>query len=116
MAHQTEHRAATCARPAPGRQILRLAASAAILATLISLPYSSHGEEYDFGSLTQTTAALNQDFAREQAFGQRLLGSIYAQPTNHQRELRISAQEPRNRATVYPAGDGGVMVEMNFRY
>ncbi len=116
MAHQTTHRAASCARPVQGRQILRVAASAAILATLISLPFSSHGDEDAYGPLTQTTAALNQDFAREQAFGQQILRSSYSQPAYYTRELRISAQEPRNRAMVYPAGDGGVMVEMNFRY
>ncbi|WP_018955143.1 hypothetical protein [Thioalkalivibrio sulfidiphilus] len=116
MAQQTTHRAASCASPAPSRQILRLAASATILATLISLPFSSHGDEDSYGSLTRTAAALNQDFAREQAFGQQILRSSYAQPASYQRELRISAQEPRNRAMVYPAGDGGVMLEMNFRY
>ncbi|ACL74131.1 hypothetical protein Tgr7_3062 [Thioalkalivibrio sulfidiphilus HL-EbGr7] len=116
MAHQTTHCAASCARPVQSRQILRVAASAAILATLISLPFSSHGDEDAYGPLTQTTAALNQDFAREQAFGQQILRSSYSQPAYYTRELRISAQEPRNRAMVYPAGDGGVMVEMNFRY
>jgi hypothetical protein len=116
MAHQTTHRAVSCARPAQGRQIFRVAASAAILAALISLPFSSHGDEAEDNSLTRTIAALNQDFAREQALGEQILRSSYSQPVSYQRELRISAQEPRNQAMVYPSGDGGVMLEMNFRY
>jgi len=67
------------------------------------------------GSLTLATLALNQDLAREHARGQQILRANQAAGRTENR-FRLSSTKPRNQATLYPAGDGGVMVEMNFHY
>ncbi|MFN2349298.1 MAG: hypothetical protein ABR558_06965 [Thioalkalivibrio sp.] len=69
----------------------------------------------DHGSLTLVTLALNQDLAREHARGQQILRANRAADRADSR-FSLSPTKPRSQATLYPAGDGGVMVEMNFHY
>lgn len=72
---------------------------------------SSHGH----ASLTQSTLALNQDLAREYARGEQLVRR--AQPQEGTPRWRTSAGfKPRNQAALYPTGEDGVMLEMNFQY
>lgn len=120
MAHQIEHPTAahpdTAFRRPP---VVVTALAAATLMLVAAPPAQAHDDSgdtaYRQASLTESTLALNQDLAREYAHGVRLLHSGSAQD-NVRRWQTSAGVGPRNQAMVYPAGEGGVMVELNFKY
>jgi hypothetical protein len=92
--------------------------AAGVLAAMAAMPVQGAGDQgnsRNHVSLTQSALALNQDLAREYARGEQLLRTPSGQESATR--WRTSAHiKPRNQAALYPTGDDGVMLEMNFQY
>jgi hypothetical protein len=100
------------------RRVLSGFVAAVVLAALAVMPVQAAGDQStgrNHASLTQSALALNQDLAREYARGEQLLRTPSGQESTTRWRTSTSIK-PRNQAALYPTGEDGVMLEMNFQY
>jgi hypothetical protein len=118
MAHHGSFTSATRRIVPASRRFLPGLVAAVALAAMAGMPAQAAGDQpdgQDHASLTQSTLALNRDLAREYARGEQLLRTPSGQ--ENASRWRTSARiKPRNQAALYPTGEDGVMLEMNFQY